>query len=79
VPGLVLVGVFVYFPLGQNIYLSFFDWSVFKPVPAFVGFANFAQMFGDAVFWRALFNNTAYAVVSLVFQVLGALILAALV
>ena len=79
VPGLALVGVFVYFPLFQNIYLSFFDWSVFKPVPAFVGIANYVQMIGDSVFWRALFNNTAYAVVSLIFQVVGALILAALV
>ena len=79
VPGLALVGVFVYLPLIQNIYLSFFDWSVFKPVPAFVGIANYAQMIGDSVFWRALFNNTAYAVVSLVFQVVGALVLAALV
>ncbi|MEO6941660.1 MAG: sugar ABC transporter permease, partial [Terrimesophilobacter sp.] len=79
VPGLALVGAFVYLPLFQNIYLSFFDWSVFKPVPAFVGIANYVQMIGDSVFWRALFNNTAYAVVSLIFQVVGALILAALV
>ncbi|TAM67577.1 MAG: sugar ABC transporter permease [Microbacteriaceae bacterium] len=79
VPGLALVGVFVYFPLVQNIYLSFFDWSVFKPVPAFVGIANYLQMIGDSVFWRSLFNNAAYAVISLIFQVLGALVLAALV
>lgn len=79
VPGLLLVAVFVYLPLVQNIYLSFFDWSVFKPVPAFVGAENYVQMIGDSVFWRSLFNNTAYAVVSLVFQVVGALILAALV
>lgn len=79
VPGLALVGVFVYFPLVQNIYLSFFDWSVFKPVPAFTGIANYVQMIGDSVFWRSLFNNIAYAVVSLIFQVFGALILAALV
>lgn len=79
VPGLLLVGVFVYFPLIQNIYLSFFDWSVFKPVPAFVGLANYAQAITDSVFWRSLFNNVAYAVISLVFQVIGALVLAALV
>ena len=79
IPGLALVGVFVYLPLIQNVYLSFFDWSVFKPVPAFVGTANYEQMIDDAVFWRALFNNTAYAVVSLVFQVVGALVLAAVV
>ncbi|BAK35190.1 putative sugar ABC transporter permease protein [Microlunatus phosphovorus NM-1] len=79
VPGLLLIGVFVYYPLVQNIYLSFFQWSVFKPTPAFVGAANYIKAVGDPIFWRSIFNNTAYAVVSLVFQVVGALIIAALV
>lgn len=79
VPGLALVVVFVYFPLVENIYLSFFDWSVFKPVPVFVGIQNYLTAVGDPIFWRSLFNNVAYSVVSLVFQVLGALILAALI
>lgn len=79
VPGLVLVAGFVYYPLVENIYLSFFQWSVFKPIPEFVGGANYAHAAQDPIFWRSLFNNIAYAVVSLVFQVAGALILAALV
>jgi raffinose/stachyose/melibiose transport system permease protein len=78
-PGLILVGVFVYFPLVENMVLSFFEWSVFKPNPSFVGIANYVQAVGDPVFWRSLFNNVGYAVVSLVFQVAGALILAALI
>ncbi|MGB3910040.1 MAG: sugar ABC transporter permease [Pseudolysinimonas sp.] len=78
-PALLLVGVFVYSPLLQNIYLSFFRWSVFQPVPEFVGGANYAQAARDPIFWRSMFNNAAYAVVSLVFQVAGALVLAALV
>lgn len=78
-PGLLLIAVFVYYPLAENIYLSFFQWSVFQPTPEFVGGANYAQAAGDPIFWRSLFNNTAYAVVSLVFQVAGALVLAALV
>ncbi|WP_336629730.1 MULTISPECIES: carbohydrate ABC transporter permease [unclassified Microbacterium] len=78
-PGLALIAVFVYYPLLENIYLSFFQWSVFKPIPEFVGGANYAKAGNDPIFWRSLFNNTAYAVVSLVFQVAGALVLAALV
>jgi len=79
IPGLALVGVFVYFPLVENIVLSFFNWSVFQPNPTFVGIANYVQAAGDPIFWRALLNNVAYAVVSLIFQVGGALVLAALV
>ncbi|MFT4214771.1 MAG: sugar ABC transporter permease [Microbacterium sp.] len=79
VPALAVIAVFVYYPLVQNIYLSFFQWSVFEPTPEFVGGENYARALGDPIFWRSLWNNVAYAVVSLVFQVAGALVLAALV
>ncbi len=52
---------------------------MFKPNPEFIGAANYLQAANDPIFWRSLFNNTAYAVVSLIFQVAGALVLAALV
>ncbi|WP_308467161.1 carbohydrate ABC transporter permease [Rathayibacter soli] len=78
-PGLVLIAVFVYFPLVQNVVLSFFHWTVFDPDQKFVGGANYVKAAGDPVFWRSLFNNIAYAVVSLVFQVGGALVLAAII
>jgi raffinose/stachyose/melibiose transport system permease protein len=42
-----------------------------------VGLDNYWQMAEDPVAWGALFNNTAYAVVSVVCQVLGGLVLAA--
>ncbi len=71
--------VFVYFPLVENVWLSFYRWSVFNPTPHYVGVANYAQAAQDPVFWRALFNNVAYSVVSIIFQVGGAFILAALI
>jgi len=43
-----------------------------------VGFDNYTTAFDDPVFWRALLNNTFYAVVSLVVQVGFALVLAAI-
>jgi raffinose/stachyose/melibiose transport system permease protein len=78
-PALALLIVFVYFPLVQNIWLSFFSWSVFNPTPEFVGTANFVHAAQDPIFWRALFNNVAYAVVSIIFQVGAAFVLAALI
>jgi raffinose/stachyose/melibiose transport system permease protein len=76
-PALLLLGVFVYYPIVDNIRLSFFSWSAFSPAPEFVGLQNYRDMVDDPVFWRALRNNTAYAAVSLVFQVALALVLAA--
>ena len=76
-PAVALLVVFVYYPIVENVRLSFFSWSAFSPNPIFVGLENYRAAFDDPVFWRALFNNTAYAVVSLVVQVAFALVLAA--
>lgn len=76
-PAVVLLLVFVYYPIVENVRLSFFSWNAFSPSPVFVGLDNYRTAFGDPIFYRALFNNTAYAVVSLVFQVGFSLALAA--
>ncbi len=77
-PAVVLVLVFVYFPVIWNIWLSFFSWSAFSTKTIFVGLDNYAQLGADPIFWSALFNNIAYAVVSVIFQVGGGLVLAAI-
>jgi raffinose/stachyose/melibiose transport system permease protein len=76
-PALVLLAVFVYYPVAENFRLSLYSWSPFSP-EKFVGLANYQTMLADPVFWGALFNNTAYAVVSVICQVFGGLLLAAL-
>lgn len=78
-PALLLIGLFVYFPLLNNLRLSVHSWSVFDAVPHFVGLDNYARAFADPVFWRALKNNVAYAVVSVVVQVGGGMVLAAVI
>ncbi|HEX9043429.1 MAG TPA: sugar ABC transporter permease [Candidatus Limnocylindrales bacterium] len=77
-PALLLVVVFVYYPAVDNLRLSFFQWSSFSPKESFVGIQNYQDLAADPVFWSALFNNIAYAVVSVIFQVGGGLVLAAL-
>jgi raffinose/stachyose/melibiose transport system permease protein len=76
-PAVALLLVFVYYPIVDNIRLSFYSWSAFSPKTAFVGLDNYRTAFGDPVFRRALVNNVLYAVISIVFQVGVALVLAA--
>ena len=76
-PAVALLLVFVYYPIVENVRLSFFSWNAFSPQPVFVGLDNSRTAFDDSVFWRALLNNVLYAVVSLVVQVAFALVLAA--
>jgi raffinose/stachyose/melibiose transport system permease protein len=77
-PAMVLLLVFVYYPIVENLRLSLFSWNAFSVNPTFVGFDNYRTAFDDPIFWRALRNNTVFAIVSLVFQVGFALVLAAL-
>ncbi|GAA2892518.1 sugar ABC transporter permease [Nonomuraea rubra] len=79
VPALVLVGVFVYLPLVQNLQFSTLKWDIYSGEQEYAGLDNYAKLAGDPVFWSSLGNNALYAVVSIVFQVFGALLLAALI
>ena len=76
-PALTLLLVFVYYPIVENLRLSLYSWSAFSAQPTFVGLDNYRTAAGDPVFWRALRNNTVFAVTSLVFQVGFSLVLAA--
>jgi raffinose/stachyose/melibiose transport system permease protein len=76
-PALVLLGVFVYYPVVENVRLSFYRWGPFSPTMTWVGLDNYGALGEDPVFWGSLFNNVAYAVVSVIIQVGGGLVLAA--
>ncbi|WP_439108479.1 carbohydrate ABC transporter permease [Alkalihalophilus lindianensis] len=75
-PTILFLGTFIYFPLFQNFYNSFFDFSVFSQKKEFIGFSAYTQLFQDNVVMPALVNNIKYAVISVAFQVIFALILA---
>src|SRR6266566_1805497 len=77
-PAVLLVAVFVYFPAVDNLWLSLFSWSSFSLKDTFVGLRNYTDLAADPIFWSALFNNVAYGVVSVIFQVGGGLVLAAI-
>lgn len=79
VPAVVVLGVFVYLPLVQNLAFSTQEWDIYSGTSEFVGLENYEKLFGDPVFWSALGNNLLYAVLSIVFQVCGALVLAAMI
>jgi raffinose/stachyose/melibiose transport system permease protein len=76
-PAVLLLLVFVYYPVADNVWLSLFRWSAFTPKDTWVGLDNYVALSADPIFWSSLFNNIAYALVSVAFQVFGGLVLAA--
>lgn len=77
-PALTLLTVFVFLPIVLNFIYALFRWSSFSTQWDFVGLANFARLLSDETVWVAFKNNLWYAVISLVFQVGGSMLIAAL-
>jgi len=61
-PNLAAVAVFMLFPLGFSLYMSFQQWDVFRP-PKFVGLKNFQELFtSDPLFLIAIRNTVIFTV-----------------
>jgi raffinose/stachyose/melibiose transport system permease protein len=75
----ILVGWFVYYPIVDNFIVSTTDEDIFTGEVTQVGLANYQRLLDDPVVWTALWNNFLYAAISIVFQVFGAFLLAALI
>lgn len=60
-PALAFVGLFVFWPLGQLVYLSLTDASLLGG-GKFIGLANYIKAFSDAAFWKALWFTVKYTV-----------------
>ena len=61
-PSLLFFLGFVVFPMGMCLVTSFFNYTMSDF--SFVGLANYQEMFGDAIFTRALINTLIIVVVS---------------
>jgi len=78
-PGLLLVLLFVVWPLIKGLQMSLYDWNL--PVPSrseFVGLDNFLRAFTDPTFWVAARNTALYAIVTVPIQMILGLFLAVL-
>ncbi len=75
-PNLAAVGVFMLFPLGFSLYMSFQNWDLFRPAK-FVGLANFRSLFtDDPLFVIAMRNTVVYTIGTIVPTVLISLAVA---
>ncbi len=76
-PALILIALFVYYPLLANLVYSFFSFRAGSGGMTPVGFDNLTRLVTDPIVHTALLNNVIYAVVSIICQVGGGLVLAA--
>lgn len=66
-PGVLIYVIFVFYPILNAFYLSFFRWDGISPDSAFVGIDNYVRIFTqDPTFWTALRNSALWVVLSLI-------------
>src|SRR5687768_5695555 len=69
-PALLLLGVFVAYPIVSVVYYSLTDYDSVRP-PTFIGLENYERLLGDPVFWKALRNSIIYLVATPILVVLS--------
>jgi putative chitobiose transport system permease protein len=62
-PALLLIAVFVVYPIGAVVYYSFTEFDIVRP-PQWLGIENYQRLLGDPVFWKALGNSVVYLLVT---------------
>ncbi|MCB0154651.1 MAG: sugar ABC transporter permease [Anaerolineae bacterium] len=78
-PALLYLSVWIYYPILNNLYLSFFD----APTPRsrdyfFVGLQNYIRLFQDELFLKSLWHNILWVLLSIAIPVVMGLVLAVL-
>lgn len=77
-PNLVLLGVFTYRPLIENIRLSFFDWNISSDDITFIGLSNYREWFTRDDTWVIVGNTVIFTVAAVVGSMVIGLALALL-
>lgn len=78
-PLLVVVFVFLLFPLGNAVYYAFVDFNGLNVNPPWVGLSNFAELAQDHDVWAAFQNNVIWIVIGTIVPLAIGLLLALLV
>lgn len=79
-PGLSLYLLWMVYPLGYELYISFFDWKIMPGQEStFIGLDNYRNVLRDDTFWLSLENTARYTVVTVIGQMVIGLLLAVLV
>lgn len=60
-PAVLVLSVFVFYPIVSAGYISLTSWNGFSPVKEFIGFDNYVRLAIDPEFWNSLMVTSIYA------------------
>ena len=73
---MLLLSIFIFFPIVFAFIVSFFDWNLLLPDKPFVGLSNYVEVLKDPVFRKAVKNTIVYTIGVVPTQTLLSLFLA---
>lgn len=59
-PAIVIMSIFIIWPIIHVIYLSLHSWGMFGSDPAFIGLLNFKSLLQDSQFWNSIKNTVIF-------------------
>ncbi len=77
-PFYILYAIFGIYPILFSAVMSFSNYSTTKGFNKYVGLKNYATVFSDPIFWRALWNTLWFVVFNIPFLLFCALVVAAI-
>ncbi len=77
-PGFIIMGIIILYPIFSNIYISFTDMHLLKGISRFVGLNNYLAIIKDPNFWHSLYITLLWTVGSLILQLIFGLVSALL-
>lgn len=76
VPGMLIFGMFILYPLFASQYFSLLQWSGFDANQTFIGLANYAELLTDKFFWDAFGRSFLFTMSTVPAQMLVSLVFA---
>ncbi len=75
-PHLTFFTLFLLYPIFRGLQISLFDWKIMLKAQRFIGLANYQALLKDAVFWTVLGNTIQFTIITVIINVLLALVVA---
>lgn len=77
-PALILIGIYIIWPIIMSFELSMFEWDGISPQKLYVGLKNWKDLIQDSIFWHAFGNNIKFIFLSIIIEMPIAILLAVL-
>jgi multiple sugar transport system permease protein len=75
-PHYLFFAIFLLYPIARGLQISLYDWKIMLDEQPFIGAANYEALWNDSVFWTVLGNTFYFMLITVVINVILALLVA---